>query len=69
MIQQWNEFSAPDQYGIEESNDIEPTNITTLAGTHSDGWGTYYLNLTTELISQYRQGSAFPGVMLDTRYP
>ena len=69
LVQQWNEFGSPDQYSVEASNDMEPTEVTKLAGAWSDGWGYYYLNLTTELIRQYRQGSSFPAVMLDTRYP
>lgn len=55
----WNE-SAPDQFSVEESNDIEATVITTLDADHSDGWGTYYLDLVRELITQYRQGRASP---------
>ena len=69
MIQQWNEFGAPDQYSVEASNDIEPTVVTELDGPYSDGWGYYYLDLVTKLIRQYRQGFRVPQVMLDTRYP
>lgn len=69
LVQQWNEFGAPDQYSVEASDDMEPTTITDLAGAGSDGWGYYYLNLTTELIRQYRLGNRFPAVTLDTRYP
>ena len=69
MIQQWNEFAAPDQYGVEASNDIEPTVIHRLDGPYSDGWGYYYLDLVTKLIRQYRQGFRTPQVLLDTRYP
>lgn len=69
IIQQWNEFNAPDQYSPAISNDIEPTVVTKLAGDRSDGWGNYYLNLTTEVIKQYRDGLAVPNVRLDTRYP
>jgi hypothetical protein len=69
MIQQWNEFAAPDQYGVEASNDIEPTVIHRLDGPYSDGWGYYYLDLVTKLIRQYRQGFSTPQVLLDTRYP
>ena len=69
LMQQWNEFGAPDQYGVEQSSDMEPTVNDNRAGVHSDGWGYYYLNLTTELISQYRSGAAFPAVQLDTSYP
>ena len=50
MIQQWNEFAAPDQYGVEASNDIEPTVAHRLDGPYSDGWGYYYLDLVTKLI-------------------
>ena len=69
LVQQWNEFGAPDQFNVEASNDMEPTMVNKLAGVNSDGWGFYYLNLTRDLISQYREGAAFPAVMLDTRYP
>lgn len=69
IIQQWNEFNAPDQYSPALSNDIEPTVVTKLAGDQSDGWGNYYLNLTTEVIEQYRKGLAVPRAALDTRYP
>jgi len=69
LVQQWNEFGAPDQYSVEASDDMEPTTITDLAGADSDGWGYYYLNLTTELIRQYRLGNRFPAVTLDPRYP
>ena len=69
MIQQWNEFAVPDQYGVEASNDIEPTVIHRLDGPYSDGWGYYYLDLVTKLIRQYRQGFRTPQVLLDTRYP
>ena len=69
MIQQWNEFCAPDQYGVETSQDIEPTVVHWLEGPYSDGWGYYYLDLVTKLIRQYRQGFRTPQVLLDTRYP
>ncbi|MGC9261056.1 MAG: hypothetical protein ACP5I8_13405 [Phycisphaerae bacterium] len=69
MIQQWNEFGAPDQYSVEGSNDIEPTIIHRLDGPYSDGWGYYYLDLVTKLIRQYRQGFRTPQVLLNTRYP
>ena len=69
IIEQWNEFGAPDQYSVAGSNDIEPTVITKFAGQNSDGWGTYYLDLVRKLIQQYRGGAAFPNVQLDTRYP
>lgn len=69
LIQQWNEFASPDQYGVEGSNDIEPTVVTELDGPLSDGWGYYYLTLARELISSYRKGLTQPFVRLDTRYP
>ncbi len=68
FIQQWNEFASPDQYGVEGSNDIEPTVLRRLEGPHSDGWGYYYLDLVTKLVRQYRQGFRAPQVLLDTRY-
>jgi hypothetical protein len=69
MIQQWNEFTAPDVYSVEDSDDIEPTIIHRLEGPYSDGWGFYYLDLITRLISQYRHGYRVPQVMLNTLYP
>ena len=69
LCQQFNEGVAPDEYSVESGNDIEPSKYTKLAGVHSDGWGDYYLNLTGQLIQQYRDGAEFPAVMLDTRYP
>ncbi|MGC8625682.1 MAG: hypothetical protein ACP5VQ_10535, partial [Phycisphaerae bacterium] len=56
MIQQWNEFTAPDMYSVADSDDIEPTVIHRLEGPYSEGWGFYYLDLVTKLIRQYRQG-------------
>ncbi|MDL4821826.1 hypothetical protein [Actinomadura opuntiae] len=69
LVQQWNEFGAPDQFSVPGSNDIEPTKVTRLDGPNSDGWGFYYLNLVRDLIDQYRAGRSAPRVMLDTRYP
>jgi hypothetical protein len=69
LVQQWNEFGSPDQYSVAGSNDIEPTKLTKLDGPNSDGWGFYYLNLTRELIDQYRAGRSTAQVLLDTRYP
>ena len=68
LIQQWNELGAPDQYDVEGSNDMEPTVIINLSEVHSDLRSDYYVNLTTDLVSQYRSGAAFPAVTLDTRY-
>lgn len=69
LVQQWNEFGPPDQYSVEESNDIEPTVITRFEGAESDGWGTYYLDLVTRLIKEYRNGLLVPQVKLDSSYP
>lgn len=69
LVLQWNEFGAPDQYSPDQSNDMEPTKLRRLNGAQSDGWGTYYLDLTRTLISQYRRGLRYPQVLLDTRYP
>lgn len=69
LVQQWNEFGPSDENNVSQSNDIEPTVVTELSGAQSDGWGGYYLNLVTELITQYRKGAAFPAVTLDSRYP
>lgn len=68
QIHQWNEFagqkegegSGPhhhiygDEYNLELSDDIEPTAMDKCAYRGCGGWGYYYMNLTTALISLYR---------------
>lgn len=69
QITAWNEFGAPDQFSVSASNDIEPTKVSRLKGKSSDGWGYYYLDLTRDLVDQYRAGAEFPDIRLDVRYP
>ena len=68
QIHQWNEFagvkeghgSGPqhdgygDEYNLEYSDDIEPTQMDKCAYRGCGGWGYYYMNLTKALISLYR---------------
>lgn len=68
QIHQWNEFagqkegtgSGPkhdiygDEYNLELSDDIEPTELNKCAYRGCGGWGYYYVNLTKVLISRYR---------------
>lgn len=65
----WNEFGAPDQFGVATSSDLEPTEVNSLRGESSDGWGYYYLDLMRDLVDQYRAGHEVPELTLDTRYP
>lgn len=65
----WNEFGAPDQFGVSRSGDMEPTKISERKGAKSDGWGYYYLDLMHEVIDQYRAGGEVPKLSLDTTYP
>ena len=68
QIHQWNEFAGQkegegygpdhhgyvDEYNLEGSDDIEPTQLKTCAYRGCGGWGYYYMNLTKGLISLYR---------------
>jgi hypothetical protein len=68
QIHQWNEFAGQkegegygpdhhgyvDEYNLEGSDDIEPTQLKTCAYRGCGGWGYYYMNLTKALISLYR---------------
>ena len=67
QIHQWNEFAGQkvgagpnhdlygDEYNLEFSEDIEPTQMDKCTLRDCGGWGYYYLNLTKALISLYRQ--------------
>jgi hypothetical protein len=69
QIHQWNEFSGQtqgmgpgvkkdiygDEYNVELSDDLEPTQLNGCGFRGCGGWGYYYLNLTKALISLYRQ--------------
>ncbi len=52
QIHQWNEFA--EQYNQEFSDDMEPTALNKCGYRGCGGWGYYYMNLTTALISLYR---------------
>ena len=68
QIHQWNEFAGQkegegfgpqhdiygDEYSLELSDDLEPTQMDQCAYRGCGGWGYYYLNLTKALISLYR---------------
>ncbi len=43
-----------DEYNLELSDDIEPTRMSECAYRGCGGWGYYYMNLTTALVSLYR---------------
>ncbi|MCL5670302.1 MAG: hypothetical protein M1423_03255 [Acidobacteria bacterium] len=74
QVHQWNEFAGQkegqgfgprhnvygDEYNLELSDDIEPTNLHKCAYRGCGGWGYYYMNLTTALISLYRRET--PGI-------
>ncbi|MFD1677561.1 hypothetical protein [Alicyclobacillus fodiniaquatilis] len=69
LLQQWNNFSKPDEHSPTASNDIEPTNVKKLNGPNSDGWDNYYLQLIKEMINQYRTDKPYPVVDIDSKYP
>lgn len=68
QIHQWNEFAGQekgegygphhhiygDEYDLELSDDIEPTAMDRCGYRGCGGWGYYYMNLTTALISLFR---------------
>jgi len=74
QVHQWNEFAGQkegegfgphhdiygDEYNLELSDDIEPTDPHKCAYRGCGGWGYYYMNLTTALISLYRHET--PGI-------
>ena len=43
-----------DEYNLEFSDDIEPTQVDACTNSGCGGWGYYYVNLTKALISLYR---------------
>ncbi|MGC8632140.1 MAG: hypothetical protein ACP5T2_07015, partial [Thermoprotei archaeon] len=61
LICQWNEFAGQpngsaayyDQYSVQYSNDIEPTQLEGWGYRGRGGWGYYYLALTKALIELY----------------
>jgi len=69
QIHQWNEFVGQaegkgfgpnhdiygDEYNLEFSDDIEPTQMNQCAYRGCGGWGYYYMNLTKAILSLYRQ--------------
>jgi len=92
QIHQWNEFSGQtqgmgpgikkdiygDEYNLEFSDDLEPTQLDKCGYRDCGGWGYYYLNLTKALISLYRKetsditvlalsGPALPTAVKDNR--
>jgi hypothetical protein len=70
QIHQWNEFAGQpddkgmgpgvkqkvfgDEYNLELSDDLEPTQLDGCGFRGCGGWGYYYMNLTKALISLYR---------------
>ncbi len=69
LLCQWNEFNQPDQYSVEMSNDMEPTQLHGY-GLHGDGgWGTYYLDLTTTMVRAFKAGKPQPKVTLNAAMP
>jgi len=68
QIHQWNEFVGQaegmgfgpahdiygDEYNLEFSDDIEPTQMDQCAYRGCGGWGYYYMNLTKAILSLYR---------------
>lgn len=66
---QWNEFAQPDQYSVSMSNDMEPTQLHGF-GAHGDGgWGTYYLDLTAQMVHAIHAGRPQPHVRLNPAMP
>ncbi len=68
QIHQWNEFSGQtqgmgpgfkadvygDEYSVDLSDDLEPTQLNGCGYRGCGGWGYYYMNLTKAAISLYR---------------
>ena len=92
QIHQWNEFSGQtqgmcpgikadiygDEYNLDLSDDLEPTQLDKCGFRGCGGWGYYYMNLTKALISLYRKetpditvlalsGPAQPAVVKENR--
>ena len=69
QIHQWNEFAGQlagqgagpahdiygDEYNLEFSDDLEPTQLGACAYRGCGGWGYYYLNLTKAILSLYQE--------------
>jgi hypothetical protein len=69
QIHQWNEFAGQaegkgfgpahdlygDEYNVNFSDDIEPTQLAACAYRGCGGWGYYYMNLTKAILSLYRE--------------
>jgi hypothetical protein len=96
QIHQWNEFAGQiegqgmgpgikrnvygDEYNLELSDDLEPTQLDGCGYRGCGGWGYYYMNLTKALISLYRNetpditvlalsGPALPAVVKENQLP
>jgi len=96
QIHQWNEFAGQpndkgmgpgvkqkvfgDEYNLELSDDLEPTQLDKCGFRDCGGWGYYYMNLTKALISLYRKetpditvlalsGPALPAVVKENQLP
>ena len=92
QIHQWNEFSGQtqgmgpgikqdiygDEYNLDLSDDLEPTQLDKCGYRGCGGWGYYYMNLTKALISLYQKetpditvlalsGPALPAVVKEHR--
>jgi len=52
QIHQWNEYA--EQYNLEFSDDLEPTQLDACGARVCGGWGYYFVNMTKALISLYR---------------
>ncbi len=52
QIHQWNEYA--EQYNLEFSDDLEPTQMDACGARVCGGWGYYFVNMTKALISLYR---------------
>ncbi len=69
LLCQWNEFNQPDQYSVELSNDMEPTQASGWGAHGQGGWGTYYLDLTRKMVEAFKAGRPQPKVTLDPSMP
>ncbi len=69
LLCQWNEFIQPDQYSVEESNDMEPTALDGYGYHGNGGWGIYYVDLTATMVRAFKAGKPQPHVKLNTAMP
>jgi hypothetical protein len=96
QIHQWNEFAGQlkgqgmgpgvkhdvygDEYDLDLSDDLEPTQLDKCGYRGCGGWGYYYMNLTKALISLYRNetpditvlalsGPALPALVKGSQLP